>query len=95
MQYSNQQFGIKGQAKIYRDLGGTEEYNYEIWNRFGDRVGWKQGEQWLKLNEVAYRTTETHNYHLPVLMYCRYGGEMGCEWVGLGWGVYLFSRVET
>ena len=99
MQYSEGKFGIKGQAKIYRDLGGTEEYNYEIWDRFGDRVGWKQGEQWLKLNEVAYRTTETHNYHLPVLMYCRYWGglvvwgvTMGGCWVGVR---YLFSRVET
>ena len=93
MQYSNQQFGIKEQAKIYRDLGGTEDYNDEVWNRFGDRVGWKQGEQWLKLNEVAYRTTETHNYHLPVLMYCRYGGVELLGLCGLlGWCSLLSRR---
>jgi hypothetical protein len=96
MQYSKQQFGIKGQAKIYRDLGGTEGYNERVWNRFGDRVGWKLGERWLELNEVAYRTTETNNYHLPVLMYCRNLGVGGCWWwvarVRMG---NLFSRVET
>jgi hypothetical protein len=111
MQYSNQQFGIKEQAKIYRDLGGTEEYNRDVWNSLGDRVGWKQGEQWLKLNEVAYRTTETHNYHLPVLMYWVRGIGGGAfvrlspglrgglwGWIGGGWlggVVVLFSRVET
>jgi hypothetical protein len=81
MQYSNQQFGIKGQAIIYRDLGGTERYNEEVWDRFGDRVGWKQGEQWLKLDEVAYRTTETHNYHLPVLMYYVRSGTCYVGWL--------------
>jgi hypothetical protein len=71
MQYSNQKFGIKGQARIYRALGGTEDYNKEIWDRLGDRVGWKNGGEWLALDEVEYCTIETlNNYHLPVLMYC-------------------------
>ncbi len=74
MDYSEEKFGIKGQAKIYRDLvGGTGEYNDGIWNRFGDLVGWKQGERWL-LNfegnmEVAYYSSETYDHHLPKLMY--------------------------
>jgi hypothetical protein len=106
MQYSNQQFGIKGQAKIYRDLGGTKNYNYEIWNSFGDRVGWKKGGRWLELDEiVAYRTTATQTEnHLSVLMYCRnwedyHGNEDGEWWVGLGgFGRVLgavSSRVKT
>jgi CHAT domain-containing protein len=92
MDYSEEKFGIKGQAKIYRDLvGGTGEYNDEIWDRFGDLVGWKQGERWFNLGnmEVAYRTPETHDYHLPKLMYIR----VGLWWVskvqeedGWGWG---------
>ena len=110
MQYSNQKFGIKGQVKIYRDLGGTEEYNEEVWNSFGDRVGWKQGERWLELDEiVAYRTTltQTENY-LPVLMYCRnlcklMGGrstEIGFVFVqgggleGVWWGVVGLSLLS-
>ncbi|MBE5230301.1 MAG: GUN4 domain-containing protein [Microcystis aeruginosa PMC 728.11] len=76
MDYSKGKFGIKGQAKICRDLvGGTGEYNDGIWDRFGDLVGWKQGERWFNLGnmEVAYRTPETHDYHLPKLMYIRVG----------------------
>jgi CHAT domain-containing protein len=91
MDYSEEKFGIKGQAKIYRDLvGGTGEYNDEIWDRFGDLVGWKQGERWFNLGnmEVAYRTPETHYNHFPVLMYCR--GELR-HWDIFGevyWGFY-------
>ena len=57
MKYSKGKFGLKGQAKIYRDLGGTEEYNEEVWNSFGDRVGWKKGGRWYKAN------------NFPILMY--------------------------
>jgi hypothetical protein len=95
MQYSNQQFGIKEQAKIYRYLGGTEKYNEGIWESFGDRVGWKQGGEWLDLDKVAYRTTETQ-YHLPVLMYYHYrdlGWVVGNLMVGVV--CCLFSRVKT
>ncbi|MCA2624025.1 MAG: CHAT domain-containing protein [Microcystis sp. M20BS1] len=91
MDYSEEKFGIKGQAKIYRDLvGGTGEYNDEIWDRFGDLVGWKQGERWFNLDnmEVAYRTPETHYNHFPVLMYCR--GDLGGWdiWSQVYWGFY-------
>jgi hypothetical protein len=56
MQYSNQQFGIKEQAKTYRDLEGTKDGgNYEILNRFGDRVGWKKGGRWLEhIGSISY-----------------------------------------
>ncbi len=91
MDYSEEKFGIKGQAKIYRDLvGGTGEYNDEIWDRFGDLVGWKQGERWFNLDnmEVAYRTPETHYNHFPVLMYCR-GDLRGWDIFGeVYWGFY-------
>jgi hypothetical protein len=91
MDYSEEKFGIKGQAKIYRDLvGGTGEYNDEIWDRFGDLVGWKQGERWFNLDnmEVAYRTPETHYNRFPVLMYCR-GDWRGWDiWGEVYWGFY-------
>jgi hypothetical protein len=72
--YSKGKFGIKGQAKIYRDLGGTEEYNEEVWDSFGDRVGWREGGRWLELEEVAYHATTHKESHLTILMYCRMSG---------------------
>jgi hypothetical protein len=95
MDYSDGKFGIKGQAKIYRDLGGTEEYNEEVWDRFGDRVGWREGGRWLERLEVAYHTTEIP-FYLPVLMYYS-SVVLGCVWVlGFVWvfwgGVSLLSR---
>ena len=103
MQYSNQKFGIKGQARIYRDLGGTEDYNKEIWDRLGDRVGWKNGGEWLALDEVECCTIETlNNYHLPLLMYCT-KSEISIlySWINQGFKMrrgdvrHFFCRVET
>ena len=38
--YSNNQFGFSIQRKIYRQLGGTRVFNFEVWDDFCDRVGW-------------------------------------------------------
>jgi hypothetical protein len=72
-EYSEGKFGIKGQAKIYRDLGGTGGYNDEVWKSFGDRVGWREGGRWLELEEVAYHATTHENNHFPILLYSRRG----------------------
>jgi hypothetical protein len=94
MQYSEGKFGIKGQAKIYRDLGGTEKYNEEVWNRFGNRVGWREGCRWLKLYEVEYYTSALPDFSLPVLANSRgFVNRRKLGWGGVGW--YFFSRVET
>ncbi|AVQ70751.1 protein kinase [Microcystis sp. MC19] len=41
LKYSGGKFGFSVQAKIYRELSGTREYNERVWNAFGDRVGWR------------------------------------------------------
>ncbi|MDB9405365.1 CHAT domain-containing protein [Microcystis sp. CS-574] len=71
VQYSEGKFGIKGQAKIYRDLGGTEDYNEEVWNSLAIRVGWREGVRWLELEEVAYHATTHKENHFPILMCSR------------------------
>ena len=100
MQYSNQKFGIKGQVKIYRDLGGTGKYDQEIWDSFGDRVGWQEGGRWLELEKVAYHTTKPLDFYLPLLMYWQ---DWDMEWLGKqtgriwgGWGFLgsLLSRQD-
>ncbi|WP_307719612.1 CHAT domain-containing protein [Microcystis aeruginosa] len=80
------------------------------WERFGDLVGWKQGKRWLNLPnmEVAYRTPETHDYHLPKLMYYNSkltifrdsGWGFGGIWANMNFAfgtdaMFLFFRVET
>jgi hypothetical protein len=72
MQHSQGKFSIKGQVKIYRDLGGRNEYNWDTWRCFGNRIGWYNwGLGWLKLNEVEYHTTKTPLNYLPILMHCK------------------------
>ncbi|MFN7657566.1 MAG: GUN4 domain-containing protein, partial [Dolichospermum sp.] len=45
--YSDGKFGFSVQKRIYQSLGGTREYNSEIWRQFGDKVGWRKGGNWL------------------------------------------------
>ncbi|MCA2505000.1 MAG: CHAT domain-containing protein [Microcystis sp. M54BS1] len=81
VKYSEGKFGIRGQAKIYRDLKGKKKYNEEVWERFGARVGWRE-EDWLQLEEAYHATTQAES-HFPILMYNRVSG---CSRFGL-WGL--------
>ena len=45
--YSQGKFGFSVQREIYQSLGGTSEYNQDVYNKFGDRVGWRKGWIWL------------------------------------------------
>ncbi|MFM8300901.1 MAG: GUN4 domain-containing protein, partial [Microcystis aeruginosa] len=47
LHYSKGKFGFSVQKEIYESLGGTREYNEEVWRNFGDRVGWRKGGEWL------------------------------------------------
>ena len=74
LENSNGKFGISIQMKIYQSLGGTTEYNEEVWKNFGDRVGWKKGENWLTVKEVVNQLSRAQGltyYSLPVLIYTR------------------------
>jgi len=46
LKYSNGDFGLSVQKRIYQSLGGTSEYDTEVWERFGDRVGWRKKNSW-------------------------------------------------
>ncbi|MDB9436340.1 serine/threonine-protein kinase [Dolichospermum lemmermannii CS-548] len=50
VKYSDGKFGFSVQKRIYQSLGGTQIHNHYIWNKFMDKVGWRDWEKqrnWL------------------------------------------------
>ncbi|AFZ23216.1 serine/threonine protein kinase [Cylindrospermum stagnale PCC 7417] len=54
VKHSNGRFGFSVQKRIYQGLGGTREYNREIWEAFGDRIGWRKDNKWMYYNEATF-----------------------------------------
>ena len=92
VEYSNGRFGFSVQKRIYQSLGGTREYNSEVWKKFGDKVGWRKKNEWLYYKDLTF-SERAPAAHLPLLWGERRGVFRGsyCGWEG--WE--LFSRVET
>ncbi|MEA5471310.1 serine/threonine-protein kinase [Spirulina sp. 06S082] len=91
IKYSKGRFGFSVQKRIYQSLGGTREYDEEIWQKFGDRVGWRR--KWRLYYKDWDFTSKAPQGHLPSLWVLGWWG----DWV---WWVEkdlvrLFSRVET
>ncbi len=64
LHYSDGKFGFSIQKGIYENLGGTREYNEEVWKDFGDGVGWRSRGSWLKSYELIYKKSAPWG-HLP------------------------------
>ena len=88
---SKGRFGFSVQAKIYRELGGTQKYNEKVWKAFGDMVGWRSRGafgSWIYYKDVTFDLKAPEG-HLP---YRRVG------WWGKGighvdeMGISLLSR---
>jgi predicted NACHT family NTPase len=65
LRYSHNKFGFSVQKEIYESLGGTREYNWEVWEKFGDRVGWRKGDQWLFYSDLTFNLESAPQAHLP------------------------------
>lgn len=55
VQYSQGRFGFSVQKQIYVECGATPDGNYpgdEIWEKFGDRVGWRKDGDWLDCSDL-------------------------------------------
>lgn len=89
VKYSNGKFGFSVQKRIYQDYGGTREYNREIWEKFGDKVGWRKGGKWLYYNDVTFDITAREG-HLP---YRSGVSDFRIGWFGLGCVSSLASRL--
>jgi serine/threonine protein kinase len=85
VKYSNGKFGFSVQKRIYQGLGGTREYNEDIWNKFGNKVGWRGG-YWLYYTEISFDKKAPEG-HLPV---CWNVGFKCGGW--LVWSVLLSRR---
>nr|WP_275527962.1 GUN4 domain-containing protein [Geitlerinema sp. PCC 9228] len=85
LKFSNGKFGFSVQKEIYQQLGGTREFDPEIWDQFGDTVGWRDDYRgWKKVGELNWRRPLRDN--TP-------GGHLPVPFRRCSWG--LFSRAET
>lgn len=63
--YSDGRFGLIRQQQIWESLGGiVGQYTPELAERFGDRVGWRKGGQWLTYNQLHF-SDQANEGHLP------------------------------
>ena len=67
LHYSDGKFGFSVQKEIYESLGGTRDFRMEVWNDFGDHVGWRKGGNWLYISELTFDQSAPQA-HLPVLL---------------------------
>jgi len=90
VKYSNGKFGFSVQKQIWLDLGGKldgkPDYDtYDTYVKLGDRVGWRQNNEWISYDSYDSYTFSTNALpgHLPVLV-----GKV------LGYSDTLFSSLD-
>ena len=65
VKYSNGRFGFSVQKDIWLDLGGKlGEYDYEIFQRLGDRAGWRKNSLWLRYSSHTFHVLAPRG-HFP------------------------------
>jgi serine/threonine protein kinase len=77
--HSNGHFGFTVQKQIFTSvkIGGKKgKYEYDIWRKFGDEVGWRKEEIWLSNSEFSSEILASKKGQFPWLW--------GWLWVGLG-----------
>ena len=81
VKYSNGHFGFSVQKEIYLSVGGKADGKYykEAWQKFGDRVGWREMNEW---NANVTFDTSSPRGHLPTGM-CRGGRDLWDGYIGL------------
>ncbi|MGD1804907.1 GUN4 domain-containing protein [Dapis sp. BLCC M126] len=72
VKYSGAKFGFSVQKKIYQDLGGKRTYNKETWEKFAEKVGWRQRRaivwnKWMSYSELTFNKSTPYMGHLPTI----------------------------
>ncbi len=89
--YSNGHFGFSVQKYIFTSVkigGKVGQYNYNIWCKFGDELGWRKNGSWLNYDQLSLEILPNNKGHLP-------GGRL-CVLIEGGWGgryYFLFSNI--
>ena len=80
VKYSDGKFGFSVQKRIYQGFGGTREYDREIWEKFGDKVGWRKGGDWLHYTDITFdkKAPEGHLPRFAGIVIWGYGGVLFC-----------------
>lgn len=84
VKYSNERFGFSVQQHIWQSIGGNKGADTETWRRFGERVGWRAGDDWMAYKDLTF-TLKASEGHLP---YCR-------AWVEWGWPKHIVGRFDS
>ncbi|MGE5659520.1 MAG: GUN4 domain-containing protein [Actinomycetota bacterium] len=82
LKYSHNRFGFSLQKQLYESLGGSRIYDRKVWRIFGDRVGWRENNQWLNYNQLSF-SLDANLAHLPAREAFGMGGRrvLGEVWV--------------
>ncbi|MEM1168534.1 MAG: GUN4 domain-containing protein [Cyanobacteria bacterium P01_H01_bin.35] len=90
LKHSSNKFGFSVQKEIYDSLGGTEEYDQEVWIEFGDKVGWRKSGTWLRYDQLTFNINTPYRGHLPAFGHPLDWDKVVCEFC-----VNLFSRTKN
>jgi predicted NACHT family NTPase len=88
VKYSQGRFGFSVQKQIYVECGGTLDGVYpgaEVWENFGDRVGWRQKNDWMSYRELSKNISLSSPQGIfPLVVAWRWGNQGAvCEFVFL------------
>lgn len=90
--HPNGKFGFSVQKQIWQECRSPMVYN-EDWEKFGDRVGWRKGGDWLSYSELTFDLNKSLIGEYPVMGYPVGGAGAGHS---LGFGVvYLLSLTDV
>ncbi len=85
--YSNGHFGFSVQKQLFKNLGGTTDYDPKIWEILGEHLGWILEGKYLRYHDLSF------DLNAQVGCFPTFLGKVrGCR-VGIG-GVYFLERVD-
>jgi len=85
VKYSDGRFGFSVQKRIWESVGGKpDKYDYEIYKKFAEGVGWSVKGEWLTYSHISF-SLNAHDGHLPFV----------CHWVAVCVGLVTVSSLAS